>query len=127
MMTTLLVGAISVMVLLGASALLSHSANASILGSLGEGWDAGKAAAIRALNSGQSYNASCPSGMGISYCVGYHSGYFKEWSSLRGSHTVAAPSLTAGSNMTKAANEGTSNQSKNSNTITGNMAREITK
>ena len=83
--------------------LLSHSANASILGSFGEGWNAGKAAALRALNSGQSYNASCPSGTGISYCVGYHSGY-------------VAPSLTSGSNMTNAANESTSNQSKGSNT-----------
>lgn len=127
MMTTLVLDAISVMVFLGALTLLSHSANASILGSFGEGWNAGKAAALRALNSGQSYNASCPSGTGVSYCVGYHSGYFKEWSFLRGSHTTAVPSLTSGSNMTNAANESTSNQSKGSNTIIGNTTREITK
>ncbi len=86
MIRILVGGFISVMVLLGFLTLVSHHANASILGSLGEGWYAGKEAALRSLNSELSYNASCPSGMGITYCVGYHSGYFEEWSSQRGAH-----------------------------------------
>jgi hypothetical protein len=86
MISILVVGTISLTILLSVLTLVSHSANASILGSLGQGWYAGKEAALRSLNSGQSYNASCPSEMGISYCVGYHSGYFEEWSSQRGAN-----------------------------------------
>src|SRR5207247_9956465 len=78
-------------------------AYASILGDFGSGWNAGKSAAYRALYSGHQYDASCPTSYidHKSYCTGYHSGYFEEWSALRGAHppvvnmtnaTVAAPS-----------------------------------
>jgi len=60
------------------------AAHASIFGNLGSGWDAGKIAARQALNFGQTYDASCPSGYSDSWCVEYHGGYFEEWSSLRG-------------------------------------------
>ena len=116
MITILVAGIISVMVLLGFLRLVSHHANASILGSLGEGWYAGKA--LRSLNSEQPYNASCPSGMGITYCVGYHSGYFEEWSSQRGAHHMTT--------TTKQGN-GTLNQSTTSNITAGSMTKAITK
>jgi hypothetical protein len=73
--------------------------HASIFGNFTQGYNAGKSAALAALNSGRSYDASCPVNYAnnISYCTGYHSGYYKEWEVLRG---VPAPGQQA--NVTNA-------------------------
>jgi hypothetical protein len=62
-------------------AITASTAHASIFGNFRQGYDAGKSAALAALNSGRSYDASCPVvyANNISYCTGYHSGYYKEW------------------------------------------------
>lgn len=56
----------------------------STFGNLGVGYDAGRAAAYNAFNTG-SYDASCPVDFSsnIAYCSAYHVGYSDEWNTLR--------------------------------------------
>ena len=91
-------------------AITVSTAHASILGNFRQGYNAGKSAALAALNSGRSYNASCPVDYAnnISYCTGYHSGYYKEWEVLRG-----APAHGQQANMTNAGGGGSTNMTQN--------------
>lgn len=61
------------------------NANASIIGSFGQGYDAGKSVAYRTFNSGGYADASCPYDFSsyISWCTGYHTGYNEEWAALQ--------------------------------------------
>ena len=51
----------------------------SIIGNAGDGYDAGKAAGAAAERSGQSYDATCPSGHTDTWCIAYHAGYLVGW------------------------------------------------
>src|SRR5919109_1105612 len=96
-----------------ALAITVSTAYASIFGKFRQGYNPGKSAALAALNSGRSYNAPCPVDYAnnISYCTGYHSGYYKEWEVLRG-----APAHGQQANMTNAGGGGGST----------NMTRNLT-
>jgi hypothetical protein len=55
----------------------------SIIGNAGDGYDAGKAAGVSAERSGQSYDASCPSGHTDAWCIAYHAGYLVGWNGAK--------------------------------------------
>jgi hypothetical protein len=62
---------------------LQQETKASILGNLGQGYDAGKEQAKSDWNDGKSSDSSCPSGWtSWSWCTGYKAGYVKEWIAL---------------------------------------------
>jgi hypothetical protein len=89
----ILIAPIVAVLLVGAISTITTSAQASIIGNFGSGWDDGKAAADTAYNSGQTYDSSCPRDFidNISYCTAYHGGYYDEWSALKAANFNHSP------------------------------------
>ena len=69
-------------VLAGIISTTTTTAQASIFGSFGQGYDDGKNAGRQTF--GSSTDASCPRDFGnnISYCTGYHAGFDEEQAAL---------------------------------------------
>jgi hypothetical protein len=80
----ILIAPIVAVLLVGGISTITTAAQASIFGSFGSGYDAGKSAGYRAFFQGTS-DASCPYDFSTypTWCTGYHAGFDEEQGALR--------------------------------------------